>query len=350
MALRRADKGCQFQELAETEVLPVALSFCSGASLAALRGLNKSLAEALPASSSLWQDLLRHGSVWLYGKASPMCKARRLGVLSERCQLLGGRQAELADPVTAPSSKSSRHRLIVTGARRSGISTLVRQLAGQDPEPRERPKDMSVHNFVAALDGGPLHISVVDKRSTVIVTPLSAALYNGHTAALFVFDAGCMEDSLTKTAWCIEELRQTVGPTKFQLMPKLLVCHKADLLPLEAGEDVSDADSRTTCLPPMCHALLSTYKMDLVFTSSKDPDSAQLALALAAEAWPEVDPDDASRKFPVGTAFSRTRQQLRPTRTVVKRRLVVNQNTRAGSRPAPANLFEELLSRVPLAD
>ena len=52
----------------------------------------------------------------------------------------------------------------------------------------------------------------------------SAALYNGHTAALFVFDASCMEDSLNKAAWCIAELKQTVGPNKFRLMPKLLVC------------------------------------------------------------------------------------------------------------------------------
>ena len=52
----------------------------------------------------------------------------------------------------------------------------------------------------------------------------SAALYNGHSAALFVFDASCMEDSLNKAAWCIAELKQTVGPNKFRLMPKLLVC------------------------------------------------------------------------------------------------------------------------------
>ena len=62
------------------------------------------------------------------------------------------------------------------------------------------------------------------------IVRFSAALYNGHTAALFVFDAGCMEDSLNKAAWCISELKQTVGPNKFRLMPKLLVCNSAEAL------------------------------------------------------------------------------------------------------------------------
>ena len=32
---------------------------------------------------------------------------------------------------------------------------------------------------------------------------------------------------------------------------------------------------------------------DLVFTSREDPGSVDLAVALAAEHWPETDPDDA---------------------------------------------------------
>ncbi|CAE7549592.1 NLE1 [Symbiodinium pilosum] len=62
---------------------------------------------------------------------------------------------------------------------------------------------------------------------------------------------------------------------------------------------------------------------DLVFTSRDDPDSCQLAFALAAEGWPEDDPDDASRAFPVGSSFNHTRQKLRPTRTIVRRNTVV---------------------------
>ena len=35
---------------------------------------------------------------------------------------------------------------------------------------------------------------------------------------------------------------------------------------------------------------------DLVFTSREDPGSVDLAVALAAEHWPETDPDDAWRR------------------------------------------------------
>eukprot|EP00439_Symbiodinium_sp_Y106_P023218 s1628_g2.t2 len=315
-----ANACCRFQDLANMQVLSVALGYCNGASLTSLRQASAGLAEALPSSSLLWQDLLRSSSVVLQGKAPSMLKAQRLGVLSDRCRVREGGMEADAPSVTA-ISKQSRYRLIVTGARASGISTLVRLLSHRNREQTDAAKDMSVYSFAAELENVLLPVSVVDKRSTVRGTPLSAALYSGHTAALFVFDAGRMEDSLPKAAWCIEELRQTVGPTKFGLMPKLLVCHKADLL--LPSEGPTDADARAACLPAMCQALQATYGMDLVFTSKDDPPSAELAFAIAAERWPEEDPDVVSRTFPVGSSFNQTRQQLRPTRTIVRRNTVV---------------------------
>lgn len=305
------------------QVLNVALGYCNGASLTSLRQASPGLAEAVPSSSLLWQDLLRGSSVVLQGKAPSMLKAQRLGVLSERCRVRD-RGVEADAPSSTAISKQSRYRLIVTGARGSGISTLVRLLSRRNYEQTNASKDMSVYSFAAELENVLLPVSVVDKRSTVRGTPLSAALYSGHTAALFVFDAGRMEDSLPKAAWCIEELRQTVGPKKFRLMPKLLVC-----------------------LPAMCQALQATYGMDLVFTSRDDPPSAELAFALAAERWPEEDPDVESRTFPVGSSFNQTRQQLRPTRTIVRRNTVVNINPRTRR---PEDLFDELLARVPVAE
>ncbi|CAE7876287.1 unnamed protein product [Symbiodinium sp. KB8] len=338
-----ANACCTFQDLANMQVLNVALGYCNGASLTSLRQASPGLAEAVPSSSLLWQDLLRGSPVVLQGKAPSMLKAQRLGVLSERCRVRD-RGVEADAPSSTAISKQSRYRLIVTGARGSGISTLVRLLSRRNYEQTDASKDMSVYSFAAELENVLLPVSVVDKRSTVRGTPLSAALYSGHTAALFVFDAGRMEDSLPKAAWCIEELRQTVGPKKFRLMPKLLVCHKADLM---AAEGPMDADARAACLPAMCQALQATYGMDLVFTSRDDPPSAELAFALAAERWPEEDPDVESRTFPVGSSFNQTRQQLRPTRTIVRRNTVVNINPRTRR---PEDLFDELLARVPVAE
>merc|ERR1719217_272355 len=87
-----------------------------------------------------------------------------------------------------------------------------------------------IHSFRAQLGGSGIMARVVDKRSTAMSTPLSASLYKGPTACFFVFDAERMEETLTEVAWCIEELRTTVGPEKFKRIPKLLVCHKADLM------------------------------------------------------------------------------------------------------------------------
>ncbi|CAJ1393796.1 unnamed protein product [Effrenium voratum] len=323
--------------LADTQFLSTAFQFCSGPTLSALRACSRRLAEELPKESSLWSDLVAHSTAQLR-TSDAMRQAIRLGRAIERCHTSSARHAESSD-------KALRHRLIVTGARRSGVSTLVQLLAQRDIE--AQTKDMSVLSFAADLDGLKLAISAVDKRSTAIMTPLSAALYNGHTAALFVFDASCMEESVTKAAWCIEELQQTVGPRKFQQMPKLLVCHKADLLP-------PLLEDRVAALPPMCRGLLANFDMDLVFTSHSDPSSVQLAFALAAEGWPEADPDAVSRKFP-----TITRQQLRPTRTVVRRRADVRlgtvvtpgrRRTTVTSRPQSGNLFDELRARVPLAE
>lgn len=317
---------CGIQTLANIQMLPFALKFCSGTTLSMLRAAASMFLEAIPENSLLWEDLLFESPAWLRGKMSTMQKAQRLSAAFDRCTLA----REDCTIETVPVSKSHRYRLIVTGARGSGISTLVRLLSRRY-ESKSQGKDLSLMNFSASLNGQKLTISAVDKRSTTIVTPFSAALYNGHTAALFVFDAGCMEDSLNKAAWCISELKQTVGPNKFRLMPKLLVCHKADLLPKKSPQTLLQE------LPAICQALLMTYGMDLVFTSQNDLSSVDLAFALAAEHWPEEDPDDASRKFP-----TISRQQLRPTRTVVRRNTVVNLHPQR-----PANILEELRARVP---
>merc|ERR1719235_976631 len=103
-------------------------------------------------------------------------------------------------------------------------------------------QDMMVHTFRAELAGRGVMARVVDKRSTAISTPLSASLYKGPTSCFFVFSAERMEETLTEVAWCIEELRTTVGPEKFSKIPKLLVCAKADSLPIPADtQKVSDA-------------------------------------------------------------------------------------------------------------
>lgn len=322
---------CGIQTLANVQMLPFALKFCSGTTLSTLRTAASMFSEAIPESSLLWSELLSESSAFLHDdKTSTMQKAQRLSAAVERCKL----QREDADAADAPIerppvNKSQRYRLIVTGARGSGISSLVQLMARRDELKSHQGKDMSLMNFSAELNNQKLSISAVDKRSTAIVTPFSAALYNGHSAALFVFDASCMEDSLNKAAWCIAELKQTVGPNKFRLMPKLLVCHKADLLPKESPQKLLRQ------LPAICEALLTSYGMDLVFTSREDPGSVDLAVALAAEHWPETGPDDASRKFP-----TISRQQLRPTRTVVRRNTVVNSQPRR-----PANILEELRDR-----
>merc|ERR1739848_531168 len=139
-----------------------------------------------------------------------------------------------------------------------------------------------------------------DKRSTAISTPLSASLYKGPTACFFVFDAERMEETLTEVAWCIEELRTTVGPKKFSKIPKLLVCHKADLLKSPStGQD--NAPVGVASLPPMCRHLLAPYEMDLVMTTIHDQNSVDLAFALAAEQWPQQEPDVDHHAPPTGS-------------------------------------------------
>jgi len=256
-----------------------------------------------------------------------------------------------------PSSPELRHRLIVTGARHSGISTLVRMMTHtlNDQEPLcpfapPRGQDMCISSVCAVLDGTSLGVSVVDKRSTVISTPLSASLYKGHTACLFVLDAGRLEESVVQAAMCIEELQQTVGPAKFERMPKLLICHKADLLQDQlAASSCIDSPAWTSSLPPMCQALMKTYNMDLVFTKREDNSSAELAFALAAAHWPHEQPDDAMRHFPL-VSFKQNLRRLRHTKTHVRRNYPVGRVVCSGMRGRPVNLFEELHARVPLVE
>eukprot|EP00930_Biecheleria_cincta_P053892 TRINITY_DN396_c0_g1_i3.p1 TRINITY_DN396_c0_g1~~TRINITY_DN396_c0_g1_i3.p1 ORF type:complete len:298 (-),score=43.55 TRINITY_DN396_c0_g1_i3:31-924(-) len=256
-------------QLAETDVLPIALGFCSGDILCALRCTGHLLADALPASSPTWDALLRTSYAWLgRSPATPsMVRAGRLRRATERCQLQLGQnwsalhcemskspaiQACGQDLCERPLSPELRHRLIVTGARHSGISTLVRMMTHglDDQEP-----------------------------------PCSHAAPRGR-----------LEETVVQAAMCIEELQQTVGPAKFHRMTKLLICHKADLLPSQhAATSCLDSPAWTLSLPPMCRALMETYGMDLVFTTQQDTSSAELAFALAAAQWPQDDPDDAMR-------------------------------------------------------
>jgi hypothetical protein len=206
-------------------------------------------------------------------------------------------------------------------------------------------QDMMVHTFRAELGGRGVMARVVDKRSTAISTPLSASLYKGTTSCFFVFSAERMEETLTEVAWCIEELRTTVGPEKFSRIPKLLVCHKADLLKSpQAGQEKSDAPVGVASLPPMCRHLLATYKMDLVMTTVHDQNSVDLAFALAAEQWPQQGPDADPHAPPTGSAVSAHRASLRPTMTRVSSHPVVSPAIQPGYRFS-RSLLEELQAR-----
>merc|ERR1719161_2691867 len=175
-----------------------------------------------------------------------------------------------------------------------------------------------VHSFRAELGGTGVKVRVVDKRSTVISTPLSASLYEGPTTCFFVFDAERMQETLTEVAWCIEELHTTVGREKFKNIPKLLVCHKADLLVLPPPTlDKLDACTGVASLPLMCQHMLEAYQMDLVMTTIEDQNSVDLAFALAAEQWPQQAPDVDRQMPPTGRNISAHRASLRPTKTRV---------------------------------
>merc|ERR1712224_296899 len=206
-------------------------------------------------------------------------------------------------------------------------------------------QDMMVHTFRAQLGGCGVMARVVDKRSTAISTPLSASLYKGPTSCFFVFDAERMEETLTEVAWCIEELRTTVGHEKFNKIPKLLVCHKSDLLRSPAGtREVSDAPVGVASLPPMCRHLLATYKMDLVMSTTHAQPSVDLAFALAAEQWPQQEPDAGPHAPPTGSAVSDHIASLRPTLTRVSSHPVVSPAIQPGYRQ-PRSFIEELQAR-----
>lgn len=345
---------------ASTDVLPLALRWCNGTSLATLRESARDMAELVPHSSPLWDSLLRRYTAWLHQPQVPgvdatnsaMVKSIRLGHAVDRCNLKLSR--DVTEGPQGHVLRLQRHSLVVTGARRSGISTLVHMLVHKFPDSQiSSSQDMMVHRFRAELGGSGVVARVVDKRSTVISTPLSASLYKGPTACLFVFDGGRMVETLTEAAWCIEELQQTVGPEKFKSMPKLLVCHKADLLPLPAMvQSVPDAPLGVASLPPMCRHLISVYQMDLVLTTKDDQNSVDLAFALAAEQWPQESPDDhvEARVPPVGSEISEVYASLRPITPRITRHAVVSAMIQPGNRRS-GGFFEELhaLDRLALA-
>lgn len=345
-------------DLTNMDLLPVALGWCNGVSLATLRSSTRDMTEVVSESSPLWDSLLRRYTVLLHhpripgagGTNAAMLKTIRLGKAVDRCNLKLGRDNTMSAEGYGPVIPQ-RHSLIVTGARRSGITSLVRMLVkglpavtGSSGLPSSQ--DMMVHTFRAELAGRGVMARVVDKRSTAISTPLSASLYKGPTSCFFVFDAERPEETLTEVAWCIEELRTTVGQGKFNKIPKLLVCHKADLLKSPAArENECDAPVGVACLPPMCRHLLATYGLDLVMTTIRDQNSVDLAFALAAEQWPQQEPDADLHLPPTGSAVSAHRASLRPTLTRVASHPVVSPFIQPGSR-GPRSFLEELRVRA----
>eukprot|EP00931_Biecheleriopsis_adriatica_P030416 TRINITY_DN17929_c0_g1_i1.p1 TRINITY_DN17929_c0_g1~~TRINITY_DN17929_c0_g1_i1.p1 ORF type:complete len:371 (-),score=70.26 TRINITY_DN17929_c0_g1_i1:30-1043(-) len=328
-------------------------SFCNGEDLCAARSARRSLAEAVPASSPLWDALLRRSGAWLGScdRAPSMIQASRLAQASARCQLLL-RHEEVDESCCEPTDRQHRHRLIITGARDAGISTLVRMICGLQPcEPCNQ--DMHISSLRAQLAGTRLTVSVVDKRCTAISTPLSANLYRGHTASLFVFDAG-RPDTLRQAANCIKELQETVGLRKFEHMPKLLICHKADLLPPQAEGFCQDMRARALSFPAEWRALVEAYSMDFIFTSRHDAASAELALALAAKNWPRAEPDILGQPL----SGASVKQHLKKVQTVVRRHhpvgrvLPSQQGAESGHRSvarrlrAPGDLLAELRAVV----
>jgi len=189
-----------------------------------------------------------------------------------------------------------------------------------------------VLNFQAELGGAGVNISAVDKRSTVISTPLSASLYKGHTACLFLFDAGNMGLTLTEVAWCIDEMQQAVGMQKFLEMPKLLVCHKADLLPSNGSTSHSSFDIKeaVAAMPLMCWNMMQTYDLNLAFTTFRDQASVDLAFALVAEHWPKQEANISNFGMPMVTLTGVTTLRRATSLTTHSR----------------GNVFEELQARV----
>lgn len=337
-----------FVQLASTDVLGVALRFSSGIELGALRNVSMVFAQALSPSSPLWDALLRGSTAWLVAYPAPsMLKAIRLGLAADRCTMRLDWDRRCPSAHDGEEDRALRHRLVVTGARHSGVTSLVKMISrGPGAElGQHSSQDMRVYSVRVVLGDSDLMVSVVDKRSTAISTPLSSSLYAGHCACIFVFDAARIDESLEDVEGCIRDLWQTVGPDKFLLMPKLLICHKSDLLPDEpSAQPLSDAPTNARCLPRQCLDLLQKYDMDLVFTARGDQESADLAFALAADSWPHGEPSKVGRGLPTGRSLRNTKTRLRPTGTVVHPFPVVN------TRPPIGNLFAELQARVPMTD
>lgn len=326
------------QYLACTEVLLPALSFCDPLSLSGVRAASCSLSRGLPRTSPIWGEQLRLSGARLAGSETPaqceMAQCLRLARAVARCVPRLARDDALDDQAV---ESGDRHRLVVSGARGSGISTLVRMLCrGPQPPDQEAPAgarrdvDLEVYSLRQELDSIRVKASVVDRRSTAITTPLSASLYQGNTALAFVFDADRIEASLVEAAECIRDVHHTVGEAKFDAMPKLLVCHKAELLHAQ-GISAEGGGALAENFPPMCGELLATFGMHLVLTTFREQASADLLLAIASEQWPRRGPVAAGAKeIPVVTADD-------PEHTFTS----VGTRNR-GPRPVPGSMLEEL--------
>lgn len=334
-------------DLSCTEVLLPALSFCDALSLAGVRTANRTLAGGLPSTSPLWAGLLRLSGARLAGNEcwlqrlspsqSDMAQCLRLASAVARCTPRLARDDALDDQA---GDIGDRHRLVVSGARGSGISTLVRMMCRGPQQPNQAALagarsdgDLEVYNLRAELGGTRVKASVVDKRSTAITTPLSASLYQGNTALAFVFDADRAEASLVEAAKCIRDVHHTVGDAKFEAMPKLLVCHKAELLqaPGIYTEGIYTC-FKAESFPPMCGELLSMFGMHLVLTTFQEQASVDLLFALASEQWPRRGPVAAGAKeIPAITADD-------PEHTFTS----VGTRARRMQPRAPASMLEEL--------
>eukprot|EP00927_Polykrikos_kofoidii_P067414 TRINITY_DN62903_c0_g1_i1.p1 TRINITY_DN62903_c0_g1~~TRINITY_DN62903_c0_g1_i1.p1 ORF type:complete len:346 (-),score=56.54 TRINITY_DN62903_c0_g1_i1:283-1320(-) len=327
-----------FEDLTCTEVLLPAVSFCDALSLVAVRAGSSGFAKGVPQTSPVWTGLLRlSGAKLAEAQQSDMAKALRLSHAIARIRPRLPRDTAL-DACLEEQEGGQRHRFVVSGARGSGVSTLVRMM-WQGPAPADQAApvgpqiDMEVYSVRVDCDGVRVKASLVDKRSTAISTPLSASLYRGHTSAAFLFDAGRLEQTLAEAVWCIEDLRETVGEDKFHAMRKLLVCHKAELLLVEGETRLSMASA--SCLPTKCWELLETFGMHLVLTSSESQESADMLLALAAEQWPQREPVAVGGKeMPVAPHADDPEHTFMSVGTRTRR-----------APPVPLTLLEELAER-----
>merc|ERR1712050_644610 len=129
-------------------------------------------------------------------------------------------------------------------------------------------------------------------------------------------------------------MQRAVGMDKFLEMPKLLVCHKADLLPSIANgytnHSCFDMKAAIAAMPLMCHNMVQTYDLNLVFTTFRDQASVDLVFALIAEHWPKQEANTSKCGMPMVTLTGVTTLRRATSLTT----------------PVQRNFLEELQARV----